>query len=50
MIFAGLIGSGILGVITSGGTNASAVSQLKPNIAIMVQFIRLFLHLQEFLI
>lgn len=39
MIFAGLIGSGILGVITSGGSNASAVSQLKPNIAIMVQFI-----------
>ena len=39
MIFAGLIGSGILGVITSGGDSASAVSQLRPNIAIMVQFI-----------
>jgi hypothetical protein len=39
MIFAGLIGSGILGVITSGSSNASAISQLKPNIAIMVQFI-----------
>jgi hypothetical protein len=39
MIFAGLIGSGILGVITSGGSSASSVSQLKPNIAIMVQFI-----------
>jgi hypothetical protein len=40
MIFAGLIGSGILGVITSGGSSsASAVSQLRPNIAIMVQFI-----------
>src|ERR671931_2170927 len=37
MIFAGLIGSGILGVITSGGDSASsAVSQLKPNVAIMV--------------
>jgi hypothetical protein len=41
MIFAGLIGSGILGVITGGGgSNASsAVSQLRPNVAIMVQFI-----------
>src|ERR687887_2366880 len=40
MIFAGLIGSGILGVITSGGGSASAaVSQLRPNVAIMVQFI-----------
>jgi hypothetical protein len=38
MIFAGLIGSGILGVITSGGS-PSAVSQLKSNDAIMVQFI-----------
>jgi hypothetical protein len=38
MIFAGLIGSGILGVITSDGS-ASAVSQLRPNVAIMVQFI-----------
>src|ERR671930_791921 len=40
MIFAGLIGSGILGVIiSSGGSSASAISQLKPNVAIMVQFI-----------
>src|ERR687887_302083 len=41
MIFAGLIGSGILGVITSGGSSSasSAVSQLRPNVAIMVQFI-----------
>ena len=39
MIFAGLIGSGILGLITSGGDSASAVSQLRPNVAIMVQFI-----------
>lgn len=39
MIFAGLIGSGILGVITSGSSSASAIFQLKPNIAIMVQFI-----------
>jgi hypothetical protein len=38
MIFAGLIGSGILAVITSGGS-ASAVSKLIPNNAIMVQFI-----------
>jgi uncharacterized membrane protein len=38
MIFAGLIGSGILGVITSGGST-SAVSKLTPNNAIMVQFI-----------
>lgn len=38
MIFAGLTGSGILGVITSGG-GASAVSKLMPNNAIMVQFI-----------
>ena len=38
MIFAGLTGSGILGVITSGG-GASAVSKLIPNNAIMVQFI-----------
>jgi hypothetical protein len=37
-VFAGLIGSGILGVITSGGS-ASAVSKLTPNNAIMVQFI-----------
>jgi hypothetical protein len=36
MIFAGLIGSGILSVIT-GGT--SSVSQLQPNVGIMVQFI-----------
>ena len=38
MIFAGLIGSGILAVITSGGS-ASVVSKLIPNNAIMVQFI-----------
>jgi hypothetical protein len=37
MIFAGLIGSGILSVIT-GGTSSS-VSQLQPNVEIMVQFI-----------
>jgi hypothetical protein len=38
MIFAGLIGSGILGVIINGGS-ASTVSQLKPNVAVMSQFI-----------
>ncbi len=38
MIFAGLMGSGILGVITGGGT-ASAVAKLAPNNGIMVQFI-----------
>jgi hypothetical protein len=38
MIFAGLIGSGILGVITGGGS-ASAVAKLAPNNGIMVQFI-----------
>lgn len=38
MIFAGLIGSGILSVITSG-PGASSVSQLQPNIGVMVQFI-----------
>ena len=38
MIFAGLSGSGIFGVITSGG-GASAVAKLTPNNAIMVQFI-----------
>lgn len=38
MIFAGLAGSGILGVITSG-SGASAVSKLMPNNTIMVQFI-----------
>jgi hypothetical protein len=38
MIFAGLIGSGIFNVITSGG-NPSAVSKLTPNNAILVQFI-----------
>ena len=38
MIFAGLIGSGILGVITSGAS-ASAVAKLTPNNAIMAQFI-----------
>jgi hypothetical protein len=35
MIFAGLIGSGILSVITSG----ASASQLQPNVAVMVQFI-----------
>jgi hypothetical protein len=40
MIFAGLIGSGILSVITSGpGTSSSSVSQLQPNVGVMVQFI-----------
>ena len=39
LIFAGLIGSGILGVITSGAS-ASSVTQLKPNITIMEQFIK----------
>jgi hypothetical protein len=38
MIFAGLAGSGILDVITSGG-GVSAVNKLMPNNAIMVQFI-----------
>jgi hypothetical protein len=38
MIFAKLIGSGILSVITSGA-GASSVSQLQPNIGVMVQFI-----------
>ena len=38
MIFAGLIGSGILSVITSGASTSS-VSQLQPNVGIMVQFI-----------
>jgi hypothetical protein len=38
MIFAGLIGSGILSVITSGASGSS-VSQLQPNIGVMVQFI-----------
>jgi hypothetical protein len=38
MIFAGLMGSGILSVITSGG-GASSVSQLHPNTDVMVQFI-----------
>jgi uncharacterized membrane protein len=37
MIFAGLIGSGILSVITRDGT--SSVSQLQPNVGVMVQFI-----------
>lgn len=36
MIFAGLIGSGILSVITG---STSSVSQLQPNVGIMVQFI-----------
>jgi hypothetical protein len=35
MIFAGLIGSGIFAVVTSGGID----TQLKPNTEIMVQFI-----------
>lgn len=35
MIFAGLIGSGIFAVVTSGGVS----TQLKPNTEIMVQFI-----------
>ena len=40
MIFAGLIGSGILSVITSGaGSTSSSVSQLQPNVGVMVQFI-----------
>ena len=38
MIFAGLIGSGILSVIT-GGASTSSVSQLQPNVGVMVQFI-----------
>jgi hypothetical protein len=38
MIFAGLIGSGILSVITSGA-GTSSVSQLQPNVGVMVQFI-----------
>ena len=38
MIFVGLSGSGIFGVITSGG-GASAVAKVTPNNAIMVQFI-----------
>jgi hypothetical protein len=36
MIFAGLMGSGILAVITGG---SSSVSQLQPNVGIMVEFI-----------
>ena len=40
MIFAGLIGSGILSVITSGpGASSASVSQLQPNIGVLVQFI-----------
>lgn len=39
MIFAGLIGSGILSVITSGAGTSSSVSQLHPNVGVMVQFI-----------
>ena len=38
MIFAGLMGSGILSVITSGASTSS-VPQLQPNVGIMVQFI-----------
>ena len=37
MIFAGLIGSGILSVITAD--LASSVSQLQPNVGVMGQFI-----------
>jgi hypothetical protein len=39
MIFAGLIGSGIFSVITSGPGASSSGSQLQPNIGVMVQFI-----------
>ena len=39
MIFAGLIGSGIFSVITSGAGTSSSVSQLQPNVGVMVQFI-----------
>jgi hypothetical protein len=42
MIFAGLIGSGILSVITSGpsaSSSSSSFSQLQPNVGVMVQFI-----------
>jgi hypothetical protein len=39
MIFTGLIGSGILSVITSGASASSSVSQLQPNVGVMVQFI-----------
>ena len=38
MIFAGLMGSGILSVITSGASTSS-VPQLQPNVGIMVKFI-----------
>ena len=38
MVFAGLVGSGILSVIT-GGASASSISQLQPNVGVMVQFI-----------
>jgi hypothetical protein len=37
MIFAGLIGSGILSVITNGP--GASFSQLQPNVGVMVQFI-----------
>jgi hypothetical protein len=37
MVFAGLIGSGILSVITGGAS--TSVSQLQPNVGVMVQFI-----------
>jgi len=39
MILAGLIGSGILSVITSGGS-ASSAAKLTPKNGIMVQFIQ----------
>ena len=45
MIFAGLIGSGIFSVITSGGSS-SAVTKLTSNPAVMIQFIP---HLQDYL-
>ena len=37
MVFAGLIGSGILSVITGGAS--TSVSQLQPNVGVMIQFI-----------
>ena len=39
MIFAGLMGSGILSVIINEGGASTAVGQLQPNIGVMVQFI-----------
>ena len=43
MIFARLIGSGILSVITSGAGASSSVSQLQPNVGVMVQFISTYI-------